>query len=210
MNKKLMPIAIVLAGALVAGALLYIELGRGETLSSQEAGEKAINFINGHIEEGAVASLTGVTEEGNVYRIDLTIEQNGVAEDYISYISKDGKFLFSSGIDLEEWAAAEAEGVSPETTAVASAEFAQCLTDKGMKFYGSQNCSWCQQEKSLFGDALQYITYVECVDEQTGGWTQECQEAGIEAVPTWQLPDGEMSPGFRTLEQLAEVSGCPL
>ena len=66
------------------------------------------------------------------------------------------------------------------------------------------------QQKELFGDSMQYIAYIECIDAETNQWSQECVDAGISAVPMWQLPDGEMDSGFKTLEQLGELAGCPL
>lgn len=89
-------------------------------------------------------------------------------------------------------------------------KFAQCLTEKEMKFYGAYWCSWCNKQKELFGESVQYLPYIECVDKETNQLTTECQEAGIEIFPTWQLPNGEKPPGFRALEELSVLSGCPL
>ena len=86
--------------------------------------------------------------------------------------------------------------------------FAKCLTEKGAKLYGSSWCGWCQQQKELFGEAAQYLPYVECIDSETQQMTLECQAVGIEGFPTWVF-DGEKNTGFKPLEQLAELSGCP-
>ncbi|MFH1575786.1 MAG: hypothetical protein ABIB55_02475 [Candidatus Nealsonbacteria bacterium] len=200
LNKYLIPSAIVVAGVLIAGAFVYVNFWPNGMLSTQQAAEKAIAFINKNIEQGATATLVQITEENNVYKISLEI--NGTP--YESYITKDGNFLFPSGINLKEQVEEE-----PAQTAAASESFTQCLTEKGMKFYGSKNCSWCDKEKTLLGDSLQYIDYIECVGDDDQ-WTKECQDAQITSVPTWQLPDGAKEPGFKTLEQLAEVSGCSL
>ena len=88
--------------------------------------------------------------------------------------------------------------------------FAKCLTEKGMKLYGSKNCGWCEKQKELFGVSFQYVAYIECIDPETEQWSEECGAAGIKSVPTWQMPDGEKISGFKTLEVLAESSGCPL
>ncbi len=203
MNKYLIPAAIVIAGVLFAGAFAYIKYFPLGTLSSQAAAEKAIAFINQNIEQGAVASLVGVTKEGNVYKISLKINDT----QYESYITNDGQFLFPTGINLGVPNSPEAP--AQEVTVVASADFAQCLTSKGVKFYGSKNCGWCDKEKELLGESLQYINYIECIGDD-GQPTKTCQDAKIESFPTWQLPDGKMESGYKTLEQLAEVSGCSL
>jgi len=200
-GKNLIPGAVIVAAILIIGAYGYINRQNLNNLSSQAAADKAIAFINQNIEEGATASLVQITEEKDVYKISLKINETP----YESYITKDGKFLFPTGIDLET----SQEQTSAETTATASAAFAQCLTEKGMKFYGSKNCSWCAKEKTLLGDSLQYINYIECVGDD-GQPTKACQDANITSFPTWQLPDGTMESGYKTLEQLAEVSGCSL
>ncbi|MFH1423580.1 MAG: hypothetical protein ABIG29_01300 [Candidatus Nealsonbacteria bacterium] len=210
-SKNLIPVAIIIAGILIAGAFVYVNFWPKGVLSAQQAAEKAIAFINQNIEQGATASLVQVTEEDNVYKISLKVNEIP----YESYITKDGKFLFPSGIDLGVVALQElgtevtAEPSGEQSSAVASESFAKCLTEKGMKFYGSQDCSWCSKEKTLLGDSMQYVNYVECIDDE-GQFTKACQDANITSFPTWQLPDGRMESGFKTLEQLAEVSGCSL
>jgi hypothetical protein len=105
LNKNLIPIAIVISGLLIAGTFLYlfqIKLKGVEEkikfLSPQEAAEKAINFINENILKGATASLLNVSEENGVYKIRLKIEE----QEYDSYVTKDGKLLFTNSIDLEK------------------------------------------------------------------------------------------------------------
>ena len=204
LNKNLIPLAIVIAGVIIGGIYFYINQKTTQNLSAQEAANKAIAFINQTIEENVTASLMDVVDEGMVYKIHLKIAET----EYNSYITKDGKLLFPNGFNLE---GQEQEPVEEESQETASLEdFAQCLTESGMKFYGSKNCGWCQKQRELFGDYLQYVAYIECVDSETEQWSEECKEAGIDAVPTWQLPNGEMSSGFKSFEQLAEISGCAL
>lgn len=214
LNKNLIPIAIVAAGVLVAGAVLYINQEGTQAISSQEAGEKAIAFINQTIEENVTASLIDVVEDGSIYKIRLKIEDT----EYESFITKDGKFLFPTGFSLEGQEVEGQKETLEEQTQIELTvldDFAKCLTEKGMKFYGSETCGWCNEEKELFGDSMKYINYIECMDEETGEATAECRAEGIYVpgglgVPTWQLPDGEMDSGFKTLKQLGELAGCPL
>ena len=101
LNKNLIPIAIIVAGALIAGAFIYINQATnegGNALSLEAAAEKAMVFINQSIqEENVTASLIDVVEESGLYRIHLKIAET----EYDSYITKDGKFLFASGFNLE-------------------------------------------------------------------------------------------------------------
>jgi hypothetical protein len=96
--KKSILISFVI-GFLLGGTILYLfPPGLGEKeLSPQQAGQKAINFVNEHITEDVTASLVGVSEESGVYKIDLKIGENK----YTSYITKDGKILFSQGFAVE-------------------------------------------------------------------------------------------------------------
>jgi hypothetical protein len=89
-------------------------------------------------------------------------------------------------------------------------EFAQCLTSKGMKLYGAFWCSVCQKQKSLFGSSAVYINHAECSTPDGKSQTAECQAAGIESYPTWQLPDGSKRAGILTFQELAAFSGCKL
>jgi len=99
-KKILIPIAII-AGILIAGAIVYVKGGRVEKfLSPQATAEKAIDFINKNLlQEGVSASLVSVIEENGLYKLSLKIGD----KEYPSYVSKDGKLLFpEEGINLEE------------------------------------------------------------------------------------------------------------
>jgi len=89
-------------------------------------------------------------------------------------------------------------------------ELAKCLTEKGVKMYGTYWCSHCKVQKQMFGDSWQYVSYVECSLPGGQGQTEECGEAGIEGYPTWEFEDGERLSGEVVLEQLAEKAGCEL
>ncbi|MBA7612693.1 hypothetical protein ES703_19930 [subsurface metagenome] len=214
LNKNLIALAIVIAGLIIGGAYFFTNQGTIQGLSAQEAADKAINFINQSIEEDVTASLLDVVDEGVVYRIHLKIAET----EYNSYITKDGKLLFPNAFNLEEQAEEQPEETSQEESQEQPAsleDFAKCLTDEDMKFYGSKNCGWCNKQKELFGDSMKYINYIECLDEESGEVTAECRTEGIFVpgglgVPTWQLSDGEKIPGFKTFEKLAELSGCSL
>jgi glutaredoxin len=82
--------------------------------------------------------------------------------------------------------------------------FAKCLAEKGVVMYGTKTCPHCASQKGLFGDSFQFVDYVECTEQE-----QLCQQKGVNAVPTWEI-DGTFYTGERSLESLAELSGCPL
>lgn len=95
-------------------------------------------------------------------------------------------------------------GNTANTGEIGSAEaLAKCLTDSGAELYGAYWCPHCQQQKDLFGDAVEYVPYIECTTEQ-----EKCSNAGIRAYPTWKFADGSEAVGGQSLENLASLSGC--
>ncbi|MBI2465997.1 MAG: hypothetical protein HYV66_02070 [Candidatus Sungbacteria bacterium] len=84
-------------------------------------------------------------------------------------------------------------------------EFAQCLSDKGIIMYGAEWCSHCQAQKELFDQSFRYINYVECPQDP-----QKCLSVGVEAYPTWLMPDGQKLVGEQSLETLSQKTTCLL
>lgn len=86
---------------------------------------------------------------------------------------------------------------------------AECLTEKGVTFYGAYWCPHCTAQKKLFGRAMSKVTYVECaIPGDPRAQTQACKDANIEGYPTWVFPDGSRLSGEVSLQRLAEKSGC--
>lgn len=80
---------------------------------------------------------------------------------------------------------------------------ASCLTEKGLKMYGTSRCSHCKSQKELFGNAFESIDYTDCdIDKQA------CLDAGIQWYPTWTTADGTTYPGEQSFERLSELAGC--
>ncbi|MBT4805212.1 hypothetical protein HON71_03495 [Candidatus Woesearchaeota archaeon] len=82
--------------------------------------------------------------------------------------------------------------------------FAQCLTEKGVKMYGTEWCSHCKNQKAAFGNSFQFVDYVDCDKNKN-----ECSLAGVEGYPTWKI-NGKNYPGEQQLNKLASLSGCEL
>ncbi len=92
--------------------------------------------------------------------------------------------------------------------------FAQCLTEKGVKFYGSYICSACLATKKAFGSSFEYIEEIECHPRGPNPQTDLCLKRDIKKTPTWILEkDGEEIKrlvGLQEFEVLEEFSGCRL
>ena len=79
--------------------------------------------------------------------------------------------------------------------------FANYLTEKNVKMYGTEWCSHCKNQKKLFGSSFQYIDYVDCDKNK-----QECQSARVTGYPTWKI-NNQNYPGEQSLERLSQLSG---
>lgn len=80
---------------------------------------------------------------------------------------------------------------------------ATCLTDNGVTMYGTNWCSHCKDQKAMFGDAFEQVTYVDCDESKPA-----CVAAGVQWFPTWKDNAGNAYPGTQSLERLAEIAGC--
>ena len=88
--------------------------------------------------------------------------------------------------------------------------FTQCINANGWKFYGRTGCVWCDKQKQMLGDSLQFIQYVDCADA-----FKICRELDITGFPSWiQFAENgdelERWVGYATIETLSQLTGCPI
>lgn len=88
------------------------------------------------------------------------------------------------------------------------AQFAQCLKDSEVVFYGAFWCPHCLSQKELFGAAEDLLPYIECSTPDGNSQLEVCKNKQITSYPTWEFPDGSRLTGERTFAELAEKSGC--
>ncbi|MBI2041952.1 MAG: hypothetical protein HYT20_02960 [Candidatus Nealsonbacteria bacterium] len=109
-NKKII-LALIFAAGLALGAGGFYSFQTQNSLSPEKAGQAAMDFINKSLEQDNVtASLVSVAEESGIYKLHLTIESN----EYDSFVSKDGKYLFSTAFNLKEQDVQKAEQPTTE------------------------------------------------------------------------------------------------
>ena len=89
-------------------------------------------------------------------------------------------------------------------------DFAKCLNEKGVKFYGAFWCPHCQNQKKTFGTSAKYLPYIECSTADGNNQLKVCIDANIEGYPTWEFADKSRQTGEMTLQQLSDRSGCVL
>ena len=89
-------------------------------------------------------------------------------------------------------------------------KLAQCLSEKGVKFYGAYWCPHCKEQKELFGSAVKSLPYVECALINSDEQTKACRDENITSYPTWVFSDGTRKTGTIPLDELAEKANCPV
>jgi len=113
MKKKIIffSVAVFLAGVIVASATVYLGYSiinrvLGKEFPINLVAENTIKYINENLlAEGNTASLVSAVEERGVYKIIMKIGQ----QEYESYITKDGVFLFPEGYRMKEETAAKTD-----------------------------------------------------------------------------------------------------
>lgn len=118
-------------------------------------------------------------------------------------------FVSSNKIDEDQVAVEEngsVAGVSTQNESnIDKKALAKYLSEKGAVMFGSAYCGHCKAQKDDFGDAFQYIDYVECGDSTDPNYNgDECEANDITGVPCW-LYQGKKYPGHKDLEELAEM-----
>ena len=88
--------------------------------------------------------------------------------------------------------------------------FARCISQTSTTFYGAFWCPHCHNQKNEFGDAAQYLPYVECSQPDGVHEMQVCIDKGVAHYPTWFFPDGSSSTGEQSLQTLSAKTGCAL
>jgi hypothetical protein len=109
--------------------------------------------------------------------------------------------LLGGIIGFAAWKSAAAPDYTP---------LAQCIKDKGAKFYGAFWCPHCQATKRLFGKGAAALPYTECSTPDGKDQLPICTEIGVKSYPTWIFADGSRLTGEQSLEVLADKTNCPL
>jgi len=181
LTKNLLPIAIIIAGVFIAIAVIYINQGKVEKdlsenlLSSQEAAEKAISFINQNmLPEGMSASLINVVEEEGLYKFHFKIGE----QEFDSYVTQSGKLLFIEGIDMEEVSREQSTTQEEQKYTIGNFIISQDEVCKENEmpiiyFFGSKSCPHCAWEhpivEKVAKDFEGYISFHNNMDSDADG-----------------------------------------
>jgi len=178
MNNKTIPIAIIIVGVLIAGAVVYTNYTKCpegtstevQILSSQEASEKMVNFISDNILRGEAAiSLIETLEENGLYKVKFKVEE----EEVEWRITKDGNLIFPQVIDLAEFEPpAEETGQPIGNFSVSNDEICREDGKPILYFFGSKGCPHCVWEHPIieevtakFGDNINFHNNMNSEDD---------------------------------------------
>ena len=186
----------ILAVGLMIGIIIGVAVGAfgfpqaqsqvfsaGGALTPEKAGVRAIDFITNYaVAPGVDVELINVTEvEGaNLYKMVVNISSMRGTQTAESYMTKDGKLLFPSGIDIEEFEETieqqkrEEKNLTQEqqeqkTTIgnfmVSGDEI--CMEDEKpiIYFFGSDGCGHCKWEHPVIANVTsQFEDYISLHD----------------------------------------------
>ena len=212
-----MLIIFLVVGLLVGASAVYlINQGVGQgIISVEEARERVLSATNRLLPPETNASITEIITERGLYKITIDIQ----GQEEIIYLTKNGSFLLpgTSIIDLDDLLVSPVP-VEDQPQQVFTPEqltqltgLANCLTEKGVRFFGTAECPWCTRQKELFGEAAEFLPYIECSPNvATEQEIAMCEEANVRGVPDWRFPGQEPVTGMQPIERIAELSGCAI
>ena len=96
---------VILSLALVffATGCFFTDSNSPKILNLEEAKIKAVDFINNNlIQPGSEVSAKEISESNGLYKIVLNVPGQQGVQEVASYLSKDGKLLFSQAMNIEE------------------------------------------------------------------------------------------------------------
>ena len=102
MNKNNILVGVAIIAILVTGVLIFANNNKGFKLpsilgqSDTKIAQKAIDYINTNKLSSTTATMGAVSEESGLVKVKIKIG----AQEFDSYITKDGKFLFPQVFDM--------------------------------------------------------------------------------------------------------------
>jgi len=84
-----------------------------------------------------------------------------------------------------------------------SSDIAKCIGQNSV-VYVQTGCSHCKDQEDLFGNNTQYLTMIDCLQNEN---MQKCVSAGIQGTPTWIIKNQSYE-GVQTIEKLKQLTGC--
>ena len=182
-DKNMLPLLAVVVLALIVGAVIYtnpsiLRLNKTKNLTAQQAGEKAINYINQNILQGqTTASLINSVEENGLYKLTIKVADQEVT----TYTTRDGKLLFPQPIDMDsqdnsQQVQNESQTAAPQEIPVTEKPNAKLFI---MSFcpYGNQAEEIMMPVVDLLGNKAEIEPHYVIYSNYGGGGPEYCADA---------------------------------
>ena len=102
MNRNTILVCIAIIAIIITGGLIYANQNQGFTfpaifgMSDNQIGKNVVSYINSNQLSSTPASLVSVSEVSGLVKVTIKIDTN----QFDSYATKDGKFLFPQAFDM--------------------------------------------------------------------------------------------------------------
>jgi len=97
-NYFVLPAAMLVIGIITGYFLSGVSGNSSAAITREQASEKAVAYINSALQGKAVAKMVSINESSGMYSMDIDVG----GTKYNSFMTRDGKMLFPSGINLEQ------------------------------------------------------------------------------------------------------------
>ena len=212
-SKKLILIIVAVAVLTIIGLIVYFSQFSGD-IGQEKIEEKVTSYISENLlAPGITASVGETIKSGSVYKVGLQIKEGeNVLGEIDVYATKDGKFFFPEGFNMDEpledpnnQQPVEAQPNLSSEEEVLMSNFIQCLAENNFVIYASRTCPACIDLMAKFGGYdIAASILIECNEN-----SDLCTQKNIENVPTIFINDQEYS-GDRSLEGFSQATGCNL
>lgn len=159
-DKKALLIGIIVIVVIVAGALVYAKSNNGFNwnfsfgMSNDEIAKKAIDYINNNGLAQSAASLVSVSEESGLVKMRIKIG----ADEFDSYVTKDGKFLFPTALKMEGNKNSESQSDQPSDEQIKqTCDTMKKTANPAVEAYIVSQCPYGLQMQRVLADVVKNI-----------------------------------------------------
>ncbi|PIS15453.1 hypothetical protein COT62_03560 [Candidatus Roizmanbacteria bacterium CG09_land_8_20_14_0_10_41_9] len=154
-SKSKLPIILTtVALAIIAVVLFKLNFGNTPKRMKETVIPPIIKKV---LNNGTDFALGTVKESSGVYEFELTLNPKSDPQKYVSYITKDGKILFTSGVKLDSLNAGQAETKGETTAKTVSCEDMEKVENPTLTAFVVSQCPYGVQMQRLFSKAMSEI-----------------------------------------------------